>query len=119
MSAPVPPMQDAQILHLELSGRAQADASVAMRECLEQIPAALDLEPGTRVMIASDLRVDRSGGLLKRIASIGPRTHAHRAVRCTGLLARGYVRIGAGVDERGVDLAWGYAPTSFRPRAAP
>jgi hypothetical protein len=36
-----------------------------------------------------------------------------RAARCSALLARGYVDIGAGTDEvTGAEFAWGYAPRS-------
>lgn len=35
-----------------------------------------------------------------------------RALRCTALLVRGYVDIGASLDDRGEDLVWGRAGRS-------
>lgn len=35
---------------------------------------------------------------------------AHLALRCTALLAKGYERIGGGLDAQGAEIAWGRAP---------
>jgi hypothetical protein len=110
MSSMVPPLDAARVVRLRLSAQAQADTSTAVREALAQIPEASTCEPGTMIAIPGDVAPERSRGLLGRIASIGPRPQVHRAMRCTGLLARGYVRIGAGADAEGVDWTWGYVP---------
>ena len=111
MSHSPPPMESAHVVRLKLSAHALADTSTALRECIAQIPEASELAPGTMVAVAGELESDRSRGLLRRIASMAPRPQVHRAMRCTGLLARGYVRIAAGADAHGADWAWGYAPS--------
>jgi hypothetical protein len=67
-----------------------------------QIPHATELPPGTRVFVLG--RAVRSGGMLRWL---GMRTTpVRRAPRCTALVARGYISVGASVDA---DLAWGVA----------
>jgi hypothetical protein len=67
-----------------------------------QIPPASTLSPRTRVTVPGT--ATRQGGVLRRL--LGQRSvPVSRAVRCTALLVRGYVDIGA--DDEG---AWGYAP---------
>jgi hypothetical protein len=38
-----------------------------------------------------------------------------RVERCSALVARGYVDVGAAEDELGADLAWGRAPARSEP----
>lgn len=74
------------------------------------IPAADEVEGDTLVVV---LPFVEPPSLASRLfAAIGRRSRdVPRALRCSALLTRGYVRIGAGVDEAtGADLAWGYAP---------
>jgi hypothetical protein len=67
-----------------------------------QIPHASTLPPGTRIVVLAT--ATRRRGMLRRL--LGPRrVPVPRSTRCTALLARGYVAIGA--DDDG---AWGYAP---------
>jgi len=67
-----------------------------------QIPHASTVSPGTRVVVLAT--ATRRGGVLRRL--LGPRrVPVPRSTRCTALLVRGYVAIGA--DDDG---AWGYAP---------
>lgn len=73
-----------------------------------QIPPSSDLPPGSPVFVlATGVVAARSWRVL-----LGPRrAPVSRAVRCSALLARGYVDIGC--DEpvaRGDDLAWGWSP---------
>jgi hypothetical protein len=69
------------------------------------IPEASSLEPGTRVYVLG--AASRGAGILARLRGSLP---VSRVTRCTALLVRGYVEIGAGVDEvSGADLAWGMA----------
>jgi hypothetical protein len=110
MSAKPPAMETAHVVRLKLSARARSDTSTALRESVSQIPEASTMEPGTLVAIAGEADSDRGRGFLGRIAAIGARPQIHRAMRCTGLLARGYVRVAAGTDDHGVDWAWGYVP---------
>jgi len=103
-------MQAAHFVRLKLSAHALTDTSTALRECIAQIPEASGMPPGTLVVVEGAAGSERGRGLLGRIASMGARPQVHRAMRCTGLLARGYVRIAAGADEHGSDWTWGYAP---------
>jgi hypothetical protein len=110
MSVKPPSMQTAHVIRLKLSALAATDTSTALRECVAQIPEASTLAAGTLMAVCGEVASGRGRGILGRIAAIGPRTQAHRATRCTGLLAQGYVRIAAGADEHGVDWAWGFVP---------
>jgi hypothetical protein len=75
-------------------------------EVATQIPDPATLDPGARVFVLG--AASRGAGLLRRILGTAS---VPRAVRCTALLARGYVSIGAGVDEvSGADVAWGTVP---------
>jgi hypothetical protein len=67
-----------------------------------QIPLASTLEPRTRVVVPGT--ATRRGGVLRRLLG-QQRVPVSRAVRCTALLVRGYVDVGARDDE-----TWGYAP---------
>ncbi len=70
----------------------------------EQIPHATQLREATPVFVLGE--AVRSRGTLRWL---GARTVAiSRLARCTALVARGYVGVGAGVDAAsGRDLAWG------------
>ena len=75
-----------------------------------QLPPAAELTPETPVFVLGSAA--RGRGALRWL---GARTvHVTRAARCTALVARGYVQVGAGVDDvTGADLAWGLtAPCS-------
>jgi hypothetical protein len=67
-----------------------------------QIPLASTLAPGTRVVVLDV--ATRKAGMLGRLLG-HRRVSVPRAMRCTALLLRGYIEIGAG--EEG---AWGKAP---------
>jgi hypothetical protein len=71
-----------------------------------QVPRAFELPVGTQVIV---LGVAARGGSVWQWFSRS--VAIPRAVRCGALLARGYVDIGAGIDEiTGADLAWGIVP---------
>jgi hypothetical protein len=94
----------AVLLHAPHGGD-RAIASVA-----EQVPRASTLPSGASVFVLGGAASDRR---LWRL--LGRRFPVTRASRCTALLVRGYVDIGAGVDEvSGDDLAWGSAPFADR-----
>ena len=45
------------------------------------------------------------------LGALGRKEKVSRAARCTALVVRGYIRVGAGTDpDTDADLAWGYAP---------
>jgi len=72
-----------------------------------QIPLASDLPPGSPVFVLGTAVVAARSWR----AILGPRrAPVSRAVRCSALLARGYVDIGcARPMPRGDDLAWGWS----------
>jgi hypothetical protein len=70
-----------------------------------QLPGASSLSPGTFVVILGTAANERPfWRLFTRGAVVA------RATRCSALVARGYVDVGAGLDEAGADLTWGAAP---------
>jgi hypothetical protein len=72
-----------------------------------QLPNPTSLGEGTLVLLLPE--ADAPGGVLGRLFGAG-RPKIARAIRCSALLARGYVGVGGGIDPvTGLDLAWGYA----------
>ena len=81
--------------------RVDDDDAHNARAWSDQVPRAADLPPATPVFVLGEAR-RKSGWPWTRTAPVS------RAARCTVLVARGYVGVGAGVDEAtGADLAWG------------
>jgi hypothetical protein len=82
------------------------------------LPEADTLEAGTMVVVLPHV-VDPSSlaSLASRVlAVLGRGRTVPRAHRCSALLARGYVRIGACVDpETKLDLAYGFVPATTGP----
>jgi hypothetical protein len=90
---------------------AEADAS-SVETIMNALPDPSELPPGTLVVVPGELAGSRS--LAQSVlAALGRRKPIARALRCSALVARGYVDVGAGApqDEVRADLAWGYAPT--------
>lgn len=74
-------------------------------EIVAQLPLPSTLEAGALIVILGD--VASPGALLGRW--LGARVRVPRHRRSSALLARGYVRLGGGVDPKnGSDLAWAY-----------
>jgi hypothetical protein len=74
-----------------------------------QLPVAASLPPGTPVLVLGNAAND---GALWRLFARG--VPVPRGARCSALIARGYVDVGAGVDEvSGADLVWGSAPAEL------
>ncbi len=85
---------------------APADDLRAISDVAEQVPGASTLASGTAVFV---LGAAANRNRLWRLLGRGVRVT--RATRCTALLVKGYVEIGAGIDKAsGHDLAWGFAP---------
>jgi hypothetical protein len=81
-----------------------------LAQAAAQIPPASTFDDGTLVIVLGD--ADSDHGLLERLFQGGRKT-IPRAVRASALLARGYIRIAAGVDPlSGLDLTWGFAMVS-------
>jgi hypothetical protein len=73
-----------------------------------QIPPSDQLAPGTLVVLLGTA-APRGARWLQWIAARPPTVA--RAIRCSALLARGYVAVGGGIDAApAADLAWGIAP---------
>jgi hypothetical protein len=72
-----------------------------------QLPAPRNLPIDSLVVLLPE--GDIAGGFVTRVLR-ARHAYAARAVRCSALLARGYQRVGGGVEvESELDLAWGYA----------
>jgi hypothetical protein len=85
-------------VQLDATGVDLEDPSAVAR----QLPAPSTLAAGTRVAVLATAR--REDGVLRRL--LGARAVAvSRAARCTALLVRGYVDLGA--DDA---ASWGHAP---------
>lgn len=74
------------------------------------LPAPDELPSGTLLLVLPQVAPPPS--LASRfMAALGRGRTVSRALRSTALVARGYVRVAAGVDrESRSDLVWGYAP---------
>lgn len=85
----------------------QAGSVVAVMSAL---PEPTTLAPGGLVLVPAEV-VPRTKSLARSVLSafVKPKA-ASRAHRCSALVARGYIAVGAAHDEQGADLAWGYAP---------
>lgn len=86
-------------------------ASVARR-----LPDPGSLESGTRVEIPAEVEVPKTMKS-RLLAALGRGATVPRVLRCTALVARGYVRVAADSAQRDTsdksgkrDLVWGYAP---------
>jgi hypothetical protein len=73
------------------------------------LPDPATLDAGALVVVPADIR---GGGSLARsvLAVFGRKKTVARTRRCTALVARGYVDVGAADSDDG-DLAWGRPPT--------
>jgi hypothetical protein len=74
------------------------------------LPDPDSLPPGTLLLVLPAV-VGAPSLTGRLLAAMGRGPTASRALRATALVARGYVRVAAGVDrETRSDLVWGYAP---------
>jgi hypothetical protein len=88
-----------------------ADVSAIARA----LPNPEELPAGTLVVVLGAI-VDPPSLASRFLAVIGRGKTIARAVRATAMVARGYVRVAAGVDRDGrTDLVWGYAPEARSP----
>jgi hypothetical protein len=77
------------------------------------LPDPAELPPGTMVVVLGEIAAARS--LARSVLAVFGRVRSvSRALRCTALVARGYVDVGAGEDETRADLAWGFVPPAVR-----
>jgi hypothetical protein len=88
-------------------------------DVVRQLPPSESLPGGALVIVLPELG-EVGGGLAGLARWLRPKGHAPRPIRASALLARGYERIGGGVDPKtGQDLVWASAPLSSRPSPAP
>lgn len=80
-------------------------STFAIAEVISQLPEVGSMKPGTQVVILA--RSTPPTGLFARV--FGRKKGVPRAVRCSALLARGFVNIAA-AGEGDDDLVWGFAP---------
>lgn len=75
------------------------------------LPDPDELPAATLVFVLPGV-VDPPSLASRFLAALGRGRTVSRELRSTALVARGYVRVAAGVDhESRTDLVWGYAPT--------
>jgi hypothetical protein len=80
------------------------------------LPDVATLEQGTLVVVLPQIAPPPSLAV-RVLGALGRSRTVSRALRCSALLAKGYTRIGAGIDpDTRADLVWGYAPP--RPRVS-
>lgn len=85
---------------------------------IAKLPDPASLAPGALVVLPGEIA--SAGRSLARsvLAVFGRAKTVTRARRCSALVARGYVDVGAAEDDgTRADLAWGYAPTPSAPEA--
>jgi len=77
---------------------------------LHSLPDPSEVEAGTLVIVDDAAPGERS--LVRSVlGALGRKKHVSRGERCTALVLRGYMRVGAGTDpDTDADLTWGYAP---------
>jgi hypothetical protein len=89
-------------------GEADDPSSIA-----RALPSPDELPRGTLVVVYPVV-VEAPSFAKRLFAAIGRGRAVSRAQRCSALLARGYVQIGAGVDpDTRLDLAWGFSPEGY------
>lgn len=85
------------------------DDASSVAAIMSKLPDPASLPPGALVIVPG--AIAPAGRSLARsvLAVFGRTKTVSRARRCSALVARGYVGVGAAEDERHADLAWGYA----------
>jgi hypothetical protein len=97
---------DAEAYAVALGPKDAADASSVARA----LPDPESLPGGTLVFVLPQV-VDVPSFAGRFLAAFGRGPTVSRAFRATALVARGYVRVGAGLDrETRSDLVWGFSP---------
>ena len=89
----------------------EADAA-SVATVMAALPDPSTLAPGELVVVSAEL----AGKSLARsvLSMLGRPKRVARSRRCSALVARGYVQVGA-ADEGAADLCWGYAPSVTEP----
>ncbi len=109
------PLTPAEIAGAERVSLREVDAG-SIAAAILALPDPAALAPGTLVIVPAEIASPRS--LAKSVLAVFGRTKTvSRANRCSALLARGYIGVGAAEDDEGAsgDLAWGRAPGGAGP----
>lgn len=77
---------------------------------MDALPDPASLPEDTLVIVPGEVTAHGRSLARSVLAVFGRNKTVPRVRRCSALVARGYVDVGAGADENGADLAWGYAP---------
>lgn len=85
------------------------DDAASVAAVMAKLPDPASLPPGTLVIVPGEIA--KAGRSLARsvLAVFGHTKSVPRARRCSALVARGFVDVGAAEDETRTDIAWGYA----------
>ncbi|MBX3230233.1 MAG: hypothetical protein KIT84_24625 [Labilithrix sp.] len=103
------PLSAADIDSARLVVLSEADAS-SLESAVAALPDPDELDPGSLVVIPAQVEEPKS--LARSVLAVfGRAKTVARTRRCTALVARGYVEVGAAVSDDG-DLAWGRAPST-------
>jgi hypothetical protein len=87
------------------------DRAAAKVVSLDTLPDPSALDPGTLVIVRDEARTTERSLMRSVLGALGRKEKVPRSARCTALVARGYIRVGAGTDpDTDADLCWGYAP---------
>lgn len=109
VAAPAPPLdpdaQPAVVIHPTVGADWPASGLGPVSRLAAELPAPADGEPGAWIAVDGG-RAARTSVLARLLGHGGGAPRVHLAVRCTALLARGYVDVCA--DARGV--AYGRVP---------
>ena len=86
------------------------DDAGSVAAIMSKLPDPASLPAGTLVIVPGEIA--SYGRSLARtvLAVLGRTKTVTRARRCSALVARGYVDVGAAEDDTHADLAWEYAP---------
>lgn len=96
---------DGDAFAVALGDDAQDLAAVA-----RALPDVATLDEGALVVVLPQIAPPPSLAV-RVLVALGRGRTVSRALRCSALLAKGYTRIGAGIDpDTRADLVWGYAP---------
>jgi hypothetical protein len=118
---PLPNAIIAREIHPELGKSWPADGLGAIEVVAVQLPDPRELPDGSVVVVHEAARppVTWRGRVGETLRFWQSRKTAHRAVRCTALLALGYRDVGLAIDPRThAEVVWGIAVTSGRSSSA-
>lgn len=89
--------------------RLEGGPFLAVADVVRALPDPETLAPGTQVLVPET--APRAGRLARFFGALGGGGGVTRSLRCSALVARGYVDVGAAFDDATrTDVAWGFVP---------